>query len=128
MTRGEQLDLLFKVRDALTPDLLSPKWRKLVEPGDPKTAGHCYIGAEALWHLIGGKASGYHPNVISGDGWTHWFLARGLKILDPTVDQFPGGPPYYLGRPCGFLTSSPSKRAKIVIDRVNQFDNATDAK
>jgi hypothetical protein len=112
--------LLSAVRQSLAPDLLSPKWRKLVEPGDPSTTGHCYIGAESLWNLIGARESGYRPMVISGGDWTHWYLANGPKLLDPTADQLPDGPPYHQGRACGFLSREPSKRARIVIERVTQ--------
>jgi hypothetical protein len=60
---------------------------------------------------------------------THWWLRapkagiRGKgKILDVTVGQYPKGFDYSLGRPVGFMQplQLPSKRAQILIDRVNR--------
>ena len=105
----------------MTPDLLNPKWRAKVRPDDHPTTGHCYISAEALFH-VRGKAHGFKPHVISGRGWTHWFLmnASGVK-WDPTKEQWKDKPiPYHRGRMCGFLTAKPSKRAKVIIRRIRQ--------
>jgi hypothetical protein len=113
----------------LTDDLLSTAWGRLRDPGNP-LSGHCYIAAEALWHLIGGPQSGFVPHVLSSRLWpeglnpgeTHWFLrrvkGRGRKILDPTARQFNVPIAYDRGRGNGFLTTAPSKRAKILIERV----------
>ena len=109
----------------LSNDLLSPAWRKLRDPGNP-LSGHCYIAAEALWHLLGGPVSGYVPHVLSNSLWpeglnpgeTHWFLRHGRKNLDPTARQFNLPVAYDRGRGNGFLTTVPSKRAKILIERV----------
>jgi phage gp45-like len=89
-------------------------------------SGHCYVAAEALWHLIGGKKSGFVPQVLSHGSWpkglnpgeTHWFLRRGRKILDPTAGQFETEIDYDKGRGTGFLTREPSNRAKTVMERV----------
>ncbi|AXQ68317.1 hypothetical protein HOT99_gp300 [Caulobacter phage CcrBL10] len=55
------------------------------------------------------------------DGGTHWWLANAAgQRLDPTAEQYlieGCEPPYAAGRPCGFLTKQPSKRAAVVIDR-----------
>ena len=52
--------------------------------------GNCYVACEALWHLLGGSASGWDPEYIRVDGGTHWFLVLGTQrlILDPTAAQF----------------------------------------
>jgi hypothetical protein len=63
------------------------------------------------------------------DGETHWFLSKTVEIytgdgwveqeeiLDASRLQFKGElPRYYLGRACGFLTKTPSKRARVMMD------------
>jgi len=95
----------------------------LVDP-----TGRCYVAAEAVYHAIGGKASGWVPQVMRLPGGfalrdgscvyaaTHWYLrsADGLYVLDPTVHQFTEAPGYY-GRGCGFLTKGPSRRARELL-------------
>lgn len=76
--------------------------------------GNCYAAAEALYHILGGKASGWRPMVLRlNKGATHWWLEHtsGLR-LDPSVQQFVVPPDYNLGRGCGFLTKRPSKAAR----------------
>lgn len=119
------IELIDAIHRNLSDDLLSPKWRKLRT--NRPTSGHCYIAAEALWHLLGGRDSGFTPHVLSHALWpegldpgeTHWFLRRGDEILDPTAEQFEGTPiAYNIGRANGFLTREPSRRASILIKRV----------
>lgn len=101
---------------ALTDDLRRAPWR-----GSPcHVAGHCYVASEAMWHALGGKDSGFTPAVIRHEGATHWFLrnARTGDVLDLTADQFSSPVPYSRGRGCGFLTRSPSRRARIVLYRM----------
>jgi len=111
-------ELMHTVRSVLSPDLLNKEWAKKIKPNDPIGAGHCYIAAEAVWHLLGGKESGLYPHVISKKNWTHWYLRSkdGLLIVDPTADQHDGN--YRYGRKCGFLTQKPSKRAAEIIKRI----------
>jgi len=88
----------------------------LVKPGDHYTSGHCYIIAEASFHLYG-KKHGFKPKVIKTPTWTHWFLQHqdGRKI-DLSAEQFGKTRiPYELSRGCGFLTKLPSKRAQKLI-------------
>lgn len=94
--------------------------------GDP--TGRCYVAAEAVYHAIGGKASGWVPQVMRLPGGfalrngsalyaaTHWYLrsADKLYVLDPTVHQFTEAPGYW-GRGCGFLTQYPSRRARELL-------------
>lgn len=113
---------ILQIVSVLSPDLLKPKYRFMDDPANP-TAGHCYHAAEALWHLLGGKASGWRPQVYrEDDGVTHWWLRHaGGKIADPTAAQYQGEPlPYArgLGKACGFMTRLPSRPAKIIIERV----------
>lgn len=88
--------------------------------------GNCYATCEALYHLLGGKASGWTPHTVRHEGDVHWFLVhRRIKefgyrdhILDPTASQFKTEPPYHLGRGRGFLTNKPSRRAREMMDRM----------
>lgn len=81
--------------------------------------GNCYVTSEALFHLLGGKASGYVPMVMHHEGDTHWFLkhSSGL-IIDPTVSQFKNKPDYSQARGRGFLTKKPSLRARLLMEKL----------
>ena len=117
-----------KIKRALTGDLLQPGYKWMHDPANP-TAGHCYHAAEALYHMIGGKKSGWVPmRVREADGMTHWWLQHRKtgEIADPTADQYRllgEEPPYTEGRAGGFLTRQPSKRASEIIRRVKKHDN-----
>lgn len=87
--------------------------------------GQCYAAAEALYHLLGGKAAGYTPVCLRLPEhlitlhFTHWYLEDPWGgYLDPTADQFPEGThlPYHTGTRKGFLTKQPSKAAQQLID------------
>ena len=86
--------------------------------------GHCYVASEALYHILGGKASGWSPSrAKDATGTTHWWLENtGGEILDPTAGQYLDSgltPPYEHGKRGGFLTGDkPSKRSSVVMDRV----------
>lgn len=81
--------------------------------------GNCYVTSEALYHLLGGKESGWKPMRMRWEGDTHWFLKRhdGM-ILDLTTLQFKHKPNYALAVGCGFLTKKPSKRAQSLMDKM----------
>lgn len=83
-----------------------------------KFRGNCYVTCEALYHLLGGKDSGWKPYVMRHEGDTHWFLMRPWLgvILDPTASQFRTKPAYHKARGCGFLTKQPSKRARALME------------
>jgi len=120
-------ELMAAVQAVLTPDLLS-KGRDY-DPSNP-TMGHCYVAAEALYHLILEYAPDCKPRpqvARDVDGDTHWWLLvfdadnKGW-IIDPTEDQYRSQgekPPYLFGRGRGFLTKEPSKRARKVIHRAH---------
>lgn len=74
--------------------------------------GNCYVTVEALYHLLGGKRSGFVPHTLRHEGDVHWYLAGNGMVLDPTVMQFKTKPDYSLGRGRGFLTKKPSRRAR----------------
>jgi hypothetical protein len=110
--------LVGAVRAALSPELVDPS---RCTPNGRATSCQCYHAAEALYHLLGGRRSGYVPVHGPSAVGTHWWLrhAQTGEILDPTGDQFPGGYRRYAeGTPGGFLTKGPSRRAKVVMARV----------
>jgi hypothetical protein len=113
-----------KVKAALTPDLLKPYYRHLVEAGADRMTGHCYVATEALFHLFGGYGqTKYKPMYIRHEGEPHWFLlslADG-RVIDATKEQFSTPVPYESGIGKGFLTRQPSARARAVIRRVRAF-------
>jgi len=107
-----------RIRAVLSPDLLSKQWAGRLTGIHP-VEGHCYIAAEAFYHLAGGKKAGMSPRVISKEDWTHWYVVDKVgNIYDPTRDQFKGRPPYEEGRGSGFLTKKPSRRARIIMERI----------
>lgn len=123
------MTLIQRIQAVLTPDLLSPFWRRMVEGvGLHPTTGHCYAAAEAAWHLLGARASGWRAMVHrNADDETHWWLEHvdTGAICDPTAEQFLADgvcPPYGKGRACGFLTAQPSRRAAEIIRRVTASD------
>ena len=86
--------------------------------------GHCYVAAESLFHLLGGKAAGLKPTTIRHEGSVHWWLVDSEgEVLDLTADQFRTPVPYSEGRPRGFLTRDPSARALKVIRAVQAADD-----
>jgi len=109
-----------KIQKALSPDLLSKAYEN--ESANHPVAGHCYIAAEALFHVLGGKRAGLIAYVARDpEGGTHWWVqdAKG-KILDPTKEQYTAfgkEPPYHVGRGAGFLTKRPSRRAQVILNR-----------
>lgn len=115
------LDLVMRSVQAVlerTPELR----RSRVPSGLHPLTGHCYVGAEALYHL-GARKAGFTPRVARGpDGETHWWLEhRDGRVMDPTAAQYHSRglvPPYLRGRRCGFLTLWPSQRAGFVIRKV----------
>lgn len=116
--------LVDAIRAELTDDLLAPRYRAVT--GRAPTTGHCYAASEATYHLVGGKAAGWTPMRIRHEGEPHWYL-RGPdgRYLDPTEDQFTTPVPHASGIGCGFLTAAPSRRARILIERVEARVGAT---
>lgn len=118
---NEWIPLIQKV---LTPDLLKSAYVQN-NNGNPMY-GHCYAATEALYHLLGGKESEWHPcRGRDAEGVTHWWL-KNVKgqILDPTAEQYTSlgkKPPYQEGRNGPFLTQQPSKRAKEIISRLGKL-------
>lgn len=111
------------VQKCLTSDLLKPEY--LAIKNRHRLEGHCYVAAEVVYHLLGGKKAGLTAVVARlPEGGTHWWVktADGT-IIDPTKEQFREERiPYELGKPTGFLTRLPSKRTKIVIGRYRKHE------
>lgn len=122
--------LIRKIQANLTPDLLNKQWRATA---DFRGTGHCYVATEALYWMMGGPQSGYKPHVLSNITWpeglakgeTHWFLAKGQSVLDPTASQFDRDIPYRKGRSNGMMNHphGGSKRARKLIAR-SQYKNS----
>jgi len=103
-------ELIARIQAALSPDLLKPGYEHAHPLG-----GHCYVASEALWHLTGCVLHVYRAR--DPQGITHWWLQDGDKIIDPTAAQYTT-PPYEQGRRAGFLTKNPSRRARILMEKL----------
>ena len=114
MTNSQVARLERALTKNLSPDLLTPAWRK---SSTGPLSGHCYVASEAAWHLLGAMDSPWRPYVGRVGDVTHWWLQDGDTVLDITLGQFPQGFNHSLGHKCGFLTREPSKRARILIER-----------
>lgn len=81
--------------------------------------GNCYAASEALYHILGGQRSEWKPCWMRTKTDTHWFLKhkRTGEILDASRLQFGSKKPdYSQGRGSGFLTVTPSKKARKLIE------------
>jgi hypothetical protein len=113
-------EMIRLVQAVLTPDLLKPVFRQAVEDGAHPLTGHCYVACESLYFLLGGKKAGLKPVTLRVGACVHWWLVDSEgEVIDPTRAQFPNPVDYAKGRPRGFLTRAPSKRAREVIRRVS---------
>lgn len=82
---------------------------------DHPLRGLCYVLAEAVYHN-GAKKRGFRPHRAKWFGVSHWWLQNSIgQVIDPTADQFIATFPYQWGKPAGFLTKEPSKRAKLLM-------------
>jgi len=111
------------VKDELAgrPELLRAPYKARVAAGAHPLTGHCYVGSEAMWHLLGGRGAGWKPVSVRYGGSTHWWLEHmDGRRLDVTAEQFPCDPPYAKGRGRGFLTCQPSRRARVILDIVKE--------
>ena len=81
--------------------------------------GNCYVTSEAIYHLLGGKATGWIPQVMRVGSGTHWFIKhRSGIVIDATAIQFKRLPDYRRARGTGFLTREPSRRARELMKRM----------
>lgn len=88
---------------------------------DPKDRldGLCYVASEAMYHLTGGKNT-WKPSQMEHEGVSHWFLVHKDTgtVFDLTESQFQTPVPHDEARGRGFCTGEPSKRARVLIERV----------
>ena len=107
----------------LSPDLLHPKQRKRIRKDDHPSKGHCYVVSEAIYHLFGHDL-GFEPQVLRVGTNTHWYLRNKKynRVIDLTAKQFKKKINYSKGRYCAFLTKKPSKRAKILLERIKDAE------
>lgn len=111
---GSEEDLVQLVLDNLSDDLRRAPWRGTTN----LLAGHCYVVAETLHHLLGGSECGWKPMFIRHEGAPHWFIQhREGRVLDPTAGQFQTPVVYEKAIGKGFLTPRPSQRAQELIKR-----------
>jgi hypothetical protein len=121
LSDAEIENLMSDIRNVLSPDLLKKEYHR--ENSTNPMFGHCYVATEALYYLLDDSAR-YGPARGRDDaGIVHWWLVDlyEQKIWDPTKDQYLSVgkvPPYHNGKRSGFLTNFPSKRCKIVLDRL----------
>ena len=112
-------NLINKIKNNLTPDLLKKEYRELNK--NNTMYGHCYVATETLYHILNDK--NFKPFYAKDEnGINHWWLQNSLgKILDVTKEQYltiNKKPQYSKGKKCAFLTKQPSKRSKILINRL----------
>ena len=110
-----------RLADALTDDLRRAPWRGSPDP----LAGHCYVASEAIYHHLldlGWRRTDLRAMFVRVEGQPHWYVEVRLPggpwmRLDPTGSQFTSVP-YREARAKGFLTKQPSKRARVVMERM----------
>ena len=87
------------------------------------TQGHCYAATEAAYHFFA-KAAGFVPYVAKNeDGSTHWWLDHPEtgQIIEPTFPQLREDAFIYKkGKRKGFQNPTPSKRARIIMLRMEE--------
>ncbi len=129
MTIDQLEEIKSLVLKSLTPDLLNPYWRKKQDQKKNDMVGHCYVATEACFYLIGGKDNGFYPYVLNNKTYpeglepdeVHWFLRKRECVIDLTSGQFSCEIPYDKAKKQAFLTKNPSKRAVIVMKRVDML-------
>src|ERR1039457_2892669 len=116
-------------------NVLPPLWLKMNLESKVDSTGFCFAAANAVYHLLGGKASGltpmvakyFDPELLIADPQskgmaTHWWIRDSAgNIIDPTSDQYTAlglKPPYELGKGAGFNTplTVPTKAGRKIMD------------
>ena len=119
------IPIIERIKNNLTPDLLKKEY---VEENETNPMfGHCYVATEALYHSIP-KDIRYNYSSVCGkdeDGITHWWIENKQtgEIYDITGEQYYSQGktrPYHKGRRNPFLTTLPSKRCRLLLDRLNK--------
>ena len=111
---NKKLNIKKRIINNLSDDLLKKEYINI--KGKNKFTGHCYVASECYYHLANETLKIYH---IKHENSTHWFLRNDKnEIIDLTFEQFKTPVPYQNAKRGAFLTKEPSKRSKILIDRV----------
>ena|SRR5271157_92648 len=114
-------NLINKIINNLSDDLLKSKYRHIENKN--KFTGHCYVATEALYYLMSEEDRIiFKPAILKVNNDTHWFLKNKLtgEIIDITKNQFEFELDYVKSKNKFFLTNKPSKRAQILINRINE--------
>jgi len=104
------------ILDNLSSDLLKKEYRGNSNP----LWGHCYIATETLFHILNDEDKhNTKAMTLKVNGITHWVLKfKTGEIIDITKNQFNFSLDYNEGRCRSFLTKEPSKRTKILLNRI----------
>lgn len=98
----------------LSDDLLKKEYLKVTNKN--KYTGHCYVASEVYYHLSEENLKVFH---IKHEENTHWFLKDYFdNIIDLTYKQFKTSIDYENAKRGFFLTKQPSKRSKILMQRI----------
>lgn len=111
------------VLQSLTNDL---RWKQYRDRED--LAGYCYVVSESMYHMLGREDQGYSAWQMEWEGVSHWFLMGprygSKRVIDVTSSQFMEVPEYNLSKRRSFMHPSPSKRARILIERAEKLLSA----
>lgn len=125
MEHNQDIELFIEsIINSLSDDLLKSEHKK--QKNRNKYSGHCYVATETLYYLLDYDIQkDFSPAILKVKNITHWFLKNKItgEIIDITKKQFDFKLDYSNSRFCGFLTKEPSKRTKILINRIYEKFN-----
>lgn len=114
---SDEKEIVKLIKKSCTPDLLHPNTRRFFGKNFHNGwQGHCYHACEVIW-LLFAKYKGFQPCTTPYDGINHWWLinVETNEFID-TEPQHDYGCEYKVRK---FLKTPPSKRAKIILDRIS---------
>tara|TARA_R110002020_G_scaffold253889_1_gene467503 strand:- start:47 stop:1324 length:1278 start_codon:yes stop_codon:yes gene_type:complete len=115
---NNEINIKKRIINNLSDDLLKKEYKNIKNKN--KYFGHCYVASECLYHLSNKDLKVYN---IKHENSSHWFLKdKKDNIIDLTSEQFQTLVPYKNARRMFFLTKKPSKRAKILINKVINYN------
>lgn len=111
---NKEINISKRIIENLSDDLLKQEYLKIEDRNN--FTGHCYVATECYYYLVYKKHFVYH---VKHEDSTHWFLKdENDNIIDLTSNQFKTIVPYEKAKKGFFLTNKPSKRTRILIERV----------
>lgn len=121
MKKHRQSTYIKRIQEALSIDLLHPKYKRLVDPLKHPTTGHCYIATKAAYFIFG-KENGYIPYMKNTNGVEHWWLKNESNgnIIDVTELQLESKFNYDLGKKGRSRARFLDERTKELIRRVKR--------